>query len=236
MEALRRLASFAVPALALFAASCAGAPVPTALPRLHCEVLQPLHPSGRFHSGWGTVVIDGDHPPTPAPEPPFASDREAEDQLRGWLREQFGPMPKGTDLHVVSVQQSASGGDRPRYDWDAGHTFVFAQTWRGFATDRNAVLYLQGRSKVSGSHSLARITVVPGSERTILDEATARARIAEVLQSMGRDAAEAADVPMHLHFLWSGGDEKSSELRPVWLLGDGPGYLDAVTGVPGRNG
>jgi hypothetical protein len=206
------------------------------VPRLRCEGLPPLRQTANFRLDSGAVEIDGEHPPTPAPEPPFATDEEAERFLRAWLRENFGPLPAETELQVTSVQHSASGGDRPEYNWDAGHTFVFVQTWRSMATDRMAVLYLQGRSKVRGSVELARITAIPGSERTILDEAAARARLAEVLRSLGQDTSTAASCPMRLQFMWDHGDEKTCELRPIWSIGDGPGYLDAVTGAPGRNG
>ncbi|HEX6813634.1 MAG TPA: hypothetical protein VF384_18590 [Planctomycetota bacterium] len=182
------------------------------------------------------MEIVRDSPPTPAPEAPFATDQEAEQFLRAWLCEKFGPLPADTGLQVTSVQRSASGHDKPQYDWDAGHTFVFMQTWRNVVTDRSALLYLQGRSKVSGTVSLARITSIAGSDRKILDEAAARAQFAAVLRSMGRDTAEAASCPMRLQFIWDDGDEKTCELRPVWGIGEGPGYLDAVTGALGRDG
>lgn len=39
---------------------------------------------------------------------------------------------------------------------------------------------------------------------------------------------------MHLRYLYADGDESHSELRPVWGFGMNMGYLDAVTGAPGR--
>ncbi|MCC7062784.1 MAG: hypothetical protein IT456_08275 [Planctomycetes bacterium] len=224
-------------------AGCRGVPspeptiaLPTVMPRLRGTTFLPLRPSPAFHSGWGSVTVEGDHPPVPASEPPFATDAEAEQVLRGWLTQNFGPLPPDTELRMTNVLHSASGSDVARFDWDQGHTITFRQTWRGFLTDRFAVLYLQGRSKVHGTVDLARFTVIPGSEARILDEAEAREQFAQVLRSMGQDTAMVRDCSMHLEFLYATGDETSCELRPVWMIGDGPGFLDAVTGQPGRNG
>lgn len=235
-------AAFVLLCLATLAVGCASeaprAPTPASLPRLRCEVVQPLRPSAQFTAGWGQVNCRGDHPPTPAPESPFPTDLEAERHLREWLRENFGPLPTDTELQVESVQHSASGGDRPRYDWDAGHTFVFVQTWRGIPTDRTAVLYLQGRSKVFGMLSLSRFTGIPGSDGPILGREAARARFEDVMRSIGGDTAEpmpdAMWQTMHLRYLYADGDESQCELRPVWGFGMNMGYLDAVTGAPGR--
>lgn len=210
---------------------------PTELPRLRGETMLPLHPSARFSSGWGSVeVISADSPHEAAPEPPFATDQEAERFLRGWLLDTFGPLPDDTALRTTSVDHSASGGERPQHDWDRGHTFVFVQTWRDMPTDRVTVLYLRGRSMVNGTVGLARFTPKAQSIRPILTEDAARTQLALVLRELGQDTAMAADCPMHLEFVWEEGDETSSVLRPVWMMGDGPGLLDAVTGAPGRNG
>ena len=40
----------------------------------------------------------------------------------------------------------------------------------------------------------------------------------------------------NLLYIWCDGNEDSAELRPVWMLGEGPFLLDAHTGQPGRNG
>jgi len=229
-------------------AGCRGVPatepapsLPSALPRLHGTPFLPLPTSTAsntgFEGGWGGVTFHAEHPPVRAPEPPFATDAEAERFLRAWLAQHFGPLPPDTELRMTRVLHSASGGEQARYDWDQGHTITFRQTWRGHPTDRFAVLYLQGRTKVHGTVDLARLTVVPGSEARILDETQARERLAEVLRSLGQDTAMANDCPMHLEFLYSHTAEVVDfELRPVWTMGDGPGFLDAVTGQPGRNG
>lgn len=223
-------------ALASCRSSLPTAECETALPRLHCTTLLPLQPLPNSSSGWGRVSIERERPLAPAAEPPFASDAEAEQFLRGWLVQTFGPLPPETGLQLIRVQRSASGGDHPRYDWDHGHTLVFQQTWRNFLTDRTVVLYLQGRSRVSGSVELARFRAIPGSERRILDEAEVRLLLAQTLRDLGEDDALARDLGMHLEFLYADGDEDSCELRPVWMLGGGPGYIDAHTGEVGRNG
>lgn len=211
-------------------------PAPTELPQLRSVVVRPLEPLENCSVGWGSVEVGHGGDTRRAPEPPFATDQEAEQFLREWLQRTFGPLPPDSSLVVTSVKRSASGGDRPMYDWDQGHTFVFEQRWRGLSTDRCVVLLLRGRSMVHGTVQLARLTPIEGTMHSILDEQAARECVAAALRSMGRDPAEAASYPMHLGYLYDDGDEESAVLRPVWWIGDGPGYVDAVTGNPGRNG
>ncbi|MCU0867268.1 MAG: hypothetical protein MUC36_26090 [Planctomycetes bacterium] len=189
-----------------------------------------------FSVGWGTAEIVRGDDPKPTGELPFAEDAEAITFLRDWIHTHFGPLPMDTELVVDRVLRSASGGDQPMYDWDQGHTVVFTQTWCGVRTDRHCVLYLQGRSKVTGSLALGRFTPIAGTEQPVLDDAAARSRIIEVLRAIGQADGDPDRVARNLRYIVSDIKEDSADLRPVWMLGEGPFLLDAHTGQPGRNG
>jgi hypothetical protein len=209
---------------------------PTALPRLWAEPLPPLLDRDRFEFSDGTATLWLG--PRSTQDAPFPTDAEAVAFLRSWLKEHFGPMPEETDLVVDRIHHSADGGDGPSEDLTPGHTVVFAQTWRGIRTDRATVLYLMGRSSVDGSIALARFTPVEGTERELLTPAAAHLAVARVLSALGQGHQPASRVRRTLQFLydWRPNSGERDQLRPVWLLDDGPFLIDAHTGEPGRNG
>ena len=216
--------------------AASASPLPKSLPRLRSVVVTPIRNPELFSVGWGTVEIMSGDDPKPTGEPPFADDAEAITFLRDWIHTHFGPLPKDTELVVDRVSRSASGGDQPQYDWDQGHTVVFTQTWCGVRTDRQCVLYLQGRSKVNGLLALGRFTPIAGTEQPLLGEDAARNGIMEVLRAIGQGIVDPERIPRNLLYIWCDGTEDSAELRPVWMLGEGPFLIDAHTGQPGRNG
>lgn len=63
-----------------------------------------------------------------------------------------------------------------------------------------------------------------------------RRTIAGFLPRLDIDAVHAADIPLHLEYIWQDEDDAVVTLRPVWTLGEGPFFVDARTGQPGRNG
>jgi hypothetical protein len=103
-------------------------------------------------------------------------------------------------------------------------------------TDRQCVLYLQGRSKVTGSVALGRLTPIAGTEQPLLGDAAARRGIMELLRALGQGDVDPERVARNLLYIVGDGTDDSAELHPVWMLGDGPFLLDAHTGEPGRNG
>ena len=113
---------------------------------------------------------------------------------------------------------------------------VLMQTFRGLATDRASVVYLspecvKGEYLEVGSFEVILDTMCPAvSERDV------RRTISSFLPNLGIDASHAADVKLRMQYVWQSGNDKSAELRPVWLLGQGPFLVDARTGEPGRDG
>ena len=209
---------------------------PTALPRLWADALPPLLDRDRFEFSDGTATLWLG--PRSTQDAPFPTDAEAIAFLRSWLKAHFGPMPEETDLVVDRIHHSADGGDGPSEDLTPGHTVVFTQTWRGIRTDRASVLYLTGRSSVDGSISLARFTPVAESQRDLLTPPAAHLAVARVLSALDQDHQPAAKVRRTLQYLydWRAKSGDRIQLRPVWVLGDGPFFVDAHTGEPGRDG
>jgi len=181
-------------------------------------------------------VVDGPTGHEPAPGEAPRTDEEAIASMRAWLVDLYGPLPEIDTLVVASVHQQTSFREgKPRSEWPILRTVHFVQSWLGVPTDRSATLAVVGRG-IDGSMTLSRLRPIPGTERNLLTEHEARNAVARVLRDLGRADQPAESVPLTLQYIYDWRSDDSVDLRPVWMLADGPFVIDAHTGEPGRNG
>jgi hypothetical protein len=225
-------------------AGAADAGTPASLPLLACTPLKPIRDADDFSESAG----DYEYPRQPAKheptdEAPFATDAEAGRAAMDWIVAHFGPLQADCNLVVKDIDGSASGHDQPVYDWDRGHTVVLQQTYRGIATDRMAVVYIQGRTRFRGTISLGRLLPVDGSERPLVGKDDVAKTVRELMVRQGGDpAAIEAQSPgpePYLMYVWSPSHNLGTDreiLAPNWALDRGGSSLvDAHTGRPWRN-
>ena len=225
----------------------AGSTTPASLPLLACTPLWPVRDADEFASqGEGSYEYPSQQQPfVPTGEEPYGTDADATRAAIDWVVAHFGPLPADTALAVEDIDRSASGHEHPVYDWDRGHTIVLHQTYRGLATDRRAVIYIQGRSRFRGVISLARFSPIAGSERPTISKEAVLATVRQVMAQQGNDPAkidaECTGLQPFLLYVWSpthnasGGNREI--LAPNWALNPGGSALvDAQTGQPWRNG
>lgn len=155
---------------------------------------------------------------------------DIERAARTWLLSRFEGV-QDVELQVTAHDEYAV--DTAAQDHSC---VVIMQTWRGLHTDRVSVVYVSAE-RVAGQYlEVGSFKVVPDTLCPALPESAVRRTIAGFFPSLGIDASHAAEVKLHLQYVWQNGDEQSVELRPVWIVGDGPFLVDARTGVPGRDG
>jgi hypothetical protein len=155
---------------------------------------------------------------------------DIERDARTWLLSRFDGV-QDVELQVTAHDEYAVNNA------ELAHScVVIMQTWRGLHTDRVSVVYVSAE-RVAGQYlAVGSFEVVPDTLCPALPESAVRRTIAGFFPSLGIDASHAAEVTLHLRYVWQDGDEQTVELRPVWIVGDGPFLVDARTGVPGRDG
>ncbi|MBX3462840.1 MAG: hypothetical protein KF830_06690 [Planctomycetes bacterium] len=235
--------------LAVLGAACgapeappaSGAPPATLLPMLQAVRREPIRERERFTpAGMGfdraADAAAGDD------EPPHATDTEAVAAAIAWIVARFGPLPDETALVATSIDHSAVGSDEPE-DRAAhpGHTIVLRQSYRGTLTRAVSVVYLAGRSRVSGHFELAAFTPIAGSVAPVIG---AEAAVEAVVRwAQANEVVAASDVAEfrrraapRLEFVRSpehapGPDPAAVVFRANWVpVPDEPCLVDAHSG------
>lgn len=185
---------------------------PATLPTLHWHRLeQPTHPKPED----GHPMPTGDQ---------FVA------RARAFVLTSFGALPAGVDLVLRDVDDysDASQGGTQR-------SLCFCLAWQGLRTEKAIVVYQDGATVSLGHADLGEFS--PSDDRgALLSPQTIRSKVAEVLQAIGQDPSRAKEVPLQLEYISTYTRTNSWPLRPVWVLGSGPFFVDARTGEPGRNG
>ncbi|MCB9876838.1 MAG: hypothetical protein H6835_04465 [Planctomycetes bacterium] len=162
--------------------------------------------------------------------PADARDEVVERAAREWLLAHY------EGVQHVELQQTSLARWADTEAAIPNFCVVLTQAFAGATTDRESVIYLD-ETGINGHYlAVGAFEVAPGTECTAVPEAEVRRTIAGFLPALGFDAALAADIPLHLDYIWQGEEDGVVTLRPVWMLGEGPFLVDARTGTPGRNG
>lgn len=209
------------------------------LPVLRCDPMTPIADAGAFVDHGGMYEYPIELVRNAAPSDPFPTNEEAVQTARKWIGVHFGSMSAGTDLMVQSVQQSASGHDRPVYSWDRGHTVTLRQTYLGVPLHASAVVYILGRNGLAGTVQLVRVEPVPGSMANVITSEDAMRSAKKFMQDKGAsvndiDVSGGSGSPRLEYVCLRIGDGSAvtrSEFRPQWVIVPGePLMVDAHSG------
>ncbi|MEX0715181.1 MAG: hypothetical protein WD066_01270 [Planctomycetaceae bacterium] len=218
------------------------------LPLIRATPLRPIAAADEFKArsgGFGYEFPREYRDPEPPEEEPYASDEEAVAAAIRWIERHFGKSPAHTSLRATRIQHSSSGQDRPRYDWDRGHTIVFEQTYRGLPTDRYAVVYITGRTRFKVDLDVCEFQPIENSGRKIVGPEDGVAAWRKGFEDQGASPEDLAEfdknVSPRLSFVWSPQENLRADrdrtvqiLAPNWDLFDGA-MIDAYTGKPWRD-
>lgn len=193
-----------------------------ALPLLRWRPLQPVRPS-LWTARTGSMAY------TPLQQPdrwgePYATDQEAVAAAIAFIIDQFGPLAPGVSLRPGDIDHSATGNPAPTGKGDRGHTVVLHQCYRGVMTERNAVVYIRGRTIDNASSDLATFEEMPTTARRIVTRADATKALRQVAESYGADSAAAFDHRPELMLYYAyesyyGGErDDCSYAGPNWVL------------------
>lgn len=163
---------------------------------------------------------------------------------RDGLLRHFGPLSPKSTLEVERVQHSASGRDKPVFDWDRGHTIAFHLFYDGVRTDRAVILYLVGRSRFSGSIGLFAIEPVAGSAKKTISKESVLAALRAQAAAQGVPSSKLGELEKRMNanprieYVWSPEHNRGAKypreyetLAPQWVLFDDARILaDAHTG------
>jgi hypothetical protein len=205
------------------------------MPRLQATMLDPKVDAALFRQTTGWEFPKDEVPPEPPEDEPFETDEEAVGAAIAWIVARFGPLPAHTTLEPESVQHSASGNDEPQYEWDAGHSIVLRQCYRGVPTDLASTMYIRGRSHFSGYFELASFEEVEGTGARIVD----RNGVVDVLVRLAREEGIDQDVidafrsrtdarPQYVRSNLNAGTEAEGLHVPSWSIGGG-WWVDGAT-------
>jgi hypothetical protein len=178
--------------------------------------------------------------PKPPTEDPYPTDAEAVLAVKDWIVRHFGPLPAGSELLPTSIDHSSSGGSKPKFDWDRGHTIVLQQVCSGHPTDNMSIVYLTGRKRFEGTIRIVDMTPIAGSAAPTVTKEVARQVMRAAMESSGASRTKSAIAARllfpHLEYRTSivHRDDKHGESEiyaPTWVFGRRDGVLvDAITG------
>ena len=217
------------------------------LPLLRETLILPKRNVGDFAVDANYVRYPREPRPLRAKDAPVEEDVDAVAAAKAWITDNFGKMPDSTSLEVTRIEHSSSGAPKPAYDWDRGHTIVFKVTYHRIPTDGFAVVYIAGRSQFAASVAIHAYSPIPGSDKRIVDKATAVRRWRDQYEQQGADAAALAqfdqNVKPRLWYVWSPkakenlrGESTSFIVAPTWVLEQEKKIMvDAQSGEPWFN-
>lgn len=199
------------------------------LPLLRADLITPQRDSKLFAIEPNRVkYLQNSGVSSPIHEVPFLTDDQAVAAAKKWITRNFGKLPEDVCLKATRVLHSSSGRPKPAFDWDIGHTITLRAYYRGIPTDNTTVIYITGRTKITGTIDLRRYT--PLKTRGHIVDAEAAKRAWRKVIAPRKDAAEVlkhldTKTKPRLLFVWSpkaNSDVKLSYdvLAPTWVLDD----------------
>jgi hypothetical protein len=214
------------------------------LPLLQAELITPRRNTEMFSIQTRRVLFPRHREdPKPPTDRPFDSDEQATAAARHWIDSHFGPLPEQVALKVVKVWRSSSGNDKPEYDWDIGHTIVFASYYAGVKTDRRSVVYITGRSRYTCDCDLRHFTPI-APRKEIIDAEVGKGAWVRRLE---REGASVKEVQLfrtkavgRLEYVVSRKhthpDQRTLILAPTWIFDpDATLMVDGHSGETWRN-